>query len=475
MNTSNKIRAAGSRGSMLVYALIITSASLIILLAMIQYVASQIKYAIYASSKEEAFQIAESGIGYYRWYLAHQTDGKTIKQIEDFWDDGSPLGVSSAYEAEYLDPSGSAIGKYRLEITPPETGSTIVTVKSTGWTYKYPDSVRIIQVRLRRPAWSEYAMLSNSFVRFGSGTDVYGKVFANGGVHFDGVAHNGVYSAVSSYYDTDYDVRATKPGVWTAWSSDYNSDMASDVFLAGKDYPVTDKDFSSVTANLNLMKSEAQAAGTDACSSSACYFDTTGSGRSIVLNADGTFRIITVQSYNGSTNAISSYSGSWKTFSIPDDGVIFVEGNVWLEGTLSGKRLTIVAANLKSSNQSSVFIRHDVTYGTYDGSTILGVIGQQDVEIIKDSEDDLRIDGAYLAQNGRVGRADYGKTDIKDTITVYGAIASNKRYGFAWSDSLGHSWGYLNRNLYYDSSLLYYPPPYFPTGDEYLMDLWEEL
>jgi len=463
------MKKTGKRGSALVFALIITSLSLIILVSMMEYVSSQIKYGLYNSSKEESFQIAESGINFYRWYLAHQTDGRTAQQIKTFWTSGSPFGVGSAYEAEYKDPEGAGIGKYSIEVTPPGEGSTIVIVKSTGWTYKYPNSKRTIQVRLRRPAWSEYIMLSNEFVRFGSGTEVFGKIFANSGVHFDGVAHNAVYSAVSSYYDTD--VNSTKPGVWTSWNNEYNSDMGSDVFLSGKSYPIPDKDFSDVTADLGLMKTQAKTAGTDTCSPSVCYFDNDGQGRSIVLNADGTFKIITVQSYNGSSNSISNYSGSWSTFNIPNNGIIFIEGNVWVEGAINGKRVTIVGANLSSSDKSSVFIQHSITYGTYDDSTVLGLIAQKDVEIIRDSDDNLRIDAAIIAQSGRVGRGVYKPSDYKNTITVYGAIASNQRYGFAYTDGTG----YANRNLYYDNNLLYSPPPYFPTGNEYLMDLWEEL
>jgi hypothetical protein len=29
--------------------------------------------------------------------------------------------------------------------------------------------------------------------------------------------------------------------------------------------------------------------------------------------------------------------------------------------------------------------------------------------------------------------------------------------------------------LNFDNNLLYYPPPYFPTGTEYSIDLWDEL
>jgi hypothetical protein len=90
-----------------------------------------------------------------------------------------------------------------------------------------------------------------------------------------------------------------------------------------------------------------------------------------------------------------------------------------------------------------------------------------------------------LAQTGRVGREFYtggscgcgshSCEDHKNTITVYGAIASNQRYGFAWIDGCPRDTGYLNRNIYFDNNLLYYPPPYFPTGSQYLLDLWEEL
>jgi hypothetical protein len=155
-------------------------------------------------------------------------------------------------------------------------------------------------------------------------------------------------------------------------------------------------------------------------------------------------------------------------------GVIFVEDNIWLSGQISNKRISVVAADLSGGNAPSVFIGNDIMYTSYGGSDILGVIGQNDVEIIRDSDTNLRIDAALLAQQGRVGRADYGSSDHKNVITIYGAIATNERYGFAWTNGTS-DWGYTDRNLYYDNSLLYFPPPYFPTGTQYEMDLWEEL
>lgn len=466
------------QGTVLVYGLVIMATVSIIFSSIITFVVSQAKYSLQATSKQSAFHISESGISFYRWYLAHNVEGKTATQIQNFWDSGNPYGVATPYEAEYFDPGGEAIGKYSITVTPPSTGSTIITVESTGWTYKYPDIKRVIKVRFRRPAWSEYVLLGNEMQRVGTGTDINGKVFVNNGVHFDGVGHNTVQAAVSTYFDSDSDVLATKPGVWTSWANEYNTDMGSDVFLAGKSYPNSTVDFTGVTSDLNTMKTQAQSGGIlNNCSASNCYFDNTRQGWHIILKTNGTFDIRNVRNFSSpgvgnignSTNEINSYDGGWSTYTIPNDGVIFVENNVWIEGTISGKKFTIASANLISGNQYNVYIQKDIRYTNFDGSDVLGIISQHDIETTKNSNNVLRIDGALLAQNGRVGRNNYGNT--KSSITIYGAIATNTRYGFAYTDGTG----YTTRNLYYDNHLLYSPPPYFPTGTQYLMDLWEEL
>jgi hypothetical protein len=159
------------------------------------------------------------------------------------------------------------------------------------------------------------------------------------------------------------------------------------------------------------------------------------------------------------------------TKNIPANGIIYVDSSVWLEGTIDSgvTRLTVVAGN------GTLYLgNNNVLYTNSDGSDILGIIGKQDVEIIQNSQDNLIIDGALIAQNGRVGRSDYGSSDHKSTITINGAIATKQRYGFAWTNG-SQDWGYTTRNLNFDNNLLYYPPPYFPTGTEYSIDLWEEL
>lgn len=473
----NLFKNKQKKGSALAYGLVIMTVVGIIFTSVVSFVAKQAKLSLQVVSREQAFQIAEAGIQYYRWYLAHQVDGRTASQVAAFWATGNPIGVGTPYEVEYVDPGGTTIGKYRLTVTPPSAGSTAVNVVSEGWSYRYPDLVRRIEVRFRKPAWSENAFVLNDFNRFGDGTEVFGRIHSNQGIRFDGVAHNLVTSSVASYNDPDH-TGANEFGVHTHKTTVDPLPPASvpnrtDVFKAGRRFPVATVDFNGVLGDLSHMKSQAQA-GTNG----SRYFDNTREGRHIILKADGNFDIRTVRSFTAGTNQINQYQGGWATYAIPNDGVIFVENNVWLEGTVDEKRVVIAAANLSSGAQKSIYIGKDIRYTNYDNCTdMIGIIAQDDIEIYKGSNNILRIDGALVAQGGRVGRQNYqGGTDYtRNTITLYGAIVSNERYGFAWVDNNdNHVGGYVNRNIYYDNNLLYCPPPYFPTGTQYEQDLWRE-
>lgn len=473
----NLYKLSFKKGSALAYGIVIMTVVAIILSSTVTFLAQQTKLSLRVHAREQAFQIAESGIRYYRWYLAHTVEGRTSAQIADFWENGNPVGVEDPYEVEYVDPGGSAIGRYRLAVTPPSEGSTAVEVTATGWTYRYPNDTRTITVRFRKPAWSENAFTLNSFNRFGEGTEVFGRIHSNAGIRFDGLAHNLVTSSVSTFNDPDH-TGGNEYGVHThKTTTDPLPPTAlpdrTDVFMAGRQFPVPVVDFNGVIGDLSYMKSQAQAGV-----NGSRYFDNSQQGRHIIFNSDGTYSIRTVRSFSSGTNQIGSYQGNWSTYTIPNDGVIFVENNVWVEGTVSNKRVTVAAANLISASLKSIYLGRDIRYASYDDcSNMVGLIAQNDIEIYKASEDDLRIDASLIAQTGRVGRQNYqGGTDVHKTlITIYGAIASNERYGFEWADNNGnHVGGYYNRDIIYDRNILYCPPPFFPTGSQYEQDLWHE-
>lgn len=456
------------------YGLVIMSIVVILLTSILQYVSSQLRYGFRQVERERAFQVAEAGIYFYRWYLAHELAGKTAQQINDFWQSTSPYpyGVHNDYKADFFDPEGGKIGTYSINTTRPEPGSTIVEVVSTGSTVKEPNLFRKIRVRFRRPSWSEYMFLANSELRFGESAVVNGKVHSNFGIRFDGLANNVVSSSVSQYQDPSHGGGGAEEfGVHTHKNPvDPHPPSAvpnrPDVFAAGRQFPVPVVNFNGVLGDLSYMKSEAQAGR-------GIYFDNSkcGSsdivGRHIILKTDGNMTVLKVKRMFGSYSIKSE--GCSSNYAIPDGGIIFVENNAWVEGTINAKHVTIVAANLSGGDPTDIYMgMNNLLYTNFNGADTIGLIAQRNIIVIHDSQDFLTIDAALLAQNGFIKRISCG---IKDTITINGSIVTNQPSGF----SCVNGGGYQNRVYNFDNNLLYFPPPYFPTGTDYAIDLWEEI
>jgi hypothetical protein len=493
------------KGSAIAYGLVMITVISIILVSVIQFIASNMRYAAYAEDKERAFHIAESGIYFYRWYLAHEIELKDQNGINDFWN-GNPLGVDDTYVKDYLDNSQEKIGQVEIDVTFPTAGDyNIVQVSSTGYSTAKPNIKRTIQATLRRSLWSDFTVISDSIVCFDKYWTINGKVMGNSGVHFDGVANNIVMAGVPSYDDnnsfhTDY---GTKDGVWTSWAYDaghgcyYNTEKSSCVFNAGTQYPVPKKNFTGVTAYMQSIRTEAKKPGgatVNACTSTGCYFDNTNEGRQITLKSNGTFDMCPVYSIDsknypkkyakiGTSGTCNDCSGAClATFNIPSNGVIFVEDNIWLSGTISNKRVTLAAASVSDPGTSpNIYITNNVKYTNKDGSDALGILAEGNIEILENAPNDLEIDGGILAQNGMVTKPEYnheccggGCTSNKNYINIFGCVIT--KGGLDITPHKGTCPQLeLERVITYDNNLYTYPPPFFPADSFYAVDNWKEL
>ena len=466
-------------GSIVMFSLVFGSIGIVMIGALVSWALGSSKLARAKLNSEIAFQIAESGVDYYRWHLAHDTDD---------YQDGT--GLPGPYVHEFRDKDGNLIGHYSLSITPPPVGSTIVTIVSTGYTVANPNHQRAVQVQMAIPSLARYAVAANANMRFGSGTIIYGPVHSNGGIRFDGLAYNVVTSAKSKYDDPDHS-GAQEFGVHThIYPTDPLPPNAvpsrPDIFVAGRQFPVPAIDFAGISGDLAEIKSDAQANGH--------YFASSGAlGYRLVLKTNDTFDLYRVNSLKSAPWGCSSSQSGWGTWSIntygssqtllgtyafPTNGLIFVEDHAWVEGQIQTARLTIASARFPEnpSTNTSITINNDLRYTTYDGQDVMALMAQNNFNVGLYSEDDLQIDAALVAKNGRVGRHYYswrcGSNYVRSTITLNGMIATNQRYGFAYTDGTG----YINRNINYDANLLYGPPPSFPlTSDQYALINWEEL
>ncbi len=485
-----------NKGLLLIPIIIFSSVAVVIMGGVMNWTKTTIEANRDLLVRERAIQLAESGIDYYRWHLAHDADD---------YQDGT--GLSGPYIHEVRDKDGNVVGQYSLNITPPITGSTKVRIESTG-TPADSSVSRTIRVEMAIPSLAKYAVAANDVMRFGEGTEVFGPIHSNQGIRFDGLIHNIITSALSSYDDPDHTGNnefAVHTHVNTPPGSGVNGTFRpleapptnpvparTDVFEVGRQFPVPAVDFTGLTNDLANIKTDAQSGGR--------YFAPSGSqGYRIVLNTNDTFTVRRITSQtnppNNCTNTNSQTGwGTWSinnssavgTYPIPANGLIFVEDNLWVEGGINGARVTIANGRFPDnpSNRPQLTINNDLTYTNYDGTDVIALISQGNINVGLISDNNLRIDAALVSQNGRVGRyyyeGDCSPNNLRSSITLYGMIATNVRYGFAYAggSSCGSntSSGYCDRNIIYDANLLYGPPPSFPlTSDQYEILSWEEI
>ena len=492
------------KGAILVYALGIITVVSIVLLGLVSLIVSQAKSGYDVVAREKAFQTAESCTQEYRWYLAHNTEGQTIEEVLTFWNSTTPepRGKSSAFVWDVKNPEDEIIGKCSARITIlPIISSQPVTVEITGWMPEKPHITKKISVRFRRTSWSDYVVLTNEHAFFDNKWNITGRIMSNIGVQFDGVAHSRVYAGSASYYDPLSGLN--KPGVWTSQGMsvdppcEYNSVEGSCVFLGGKRYPVPQKDFAGIAVDLGVMKTASMTAGWTAAnpcsygSINRCYFDVPAGkeGKHITLRNDGKFDIVTVRDVKNDSNDIRSEEGASRmTRDIPQDGIIFIGGTVWVDGLINHSRVTIVAGE----GQGNIYIGSgNLRYTNRDGTDVIGLIAKGNILLTSEKVgcptcDDLEINAAMVAKDGKVGKENFnpnccgsGCERQKNQIDIYGSVVSNKFVEFTASKACnGHGlaqMGYRTKNIVYDNNLFVNPPPFFPSDVYYTLDQWDEL
>lgn len=481
-----KHRVHKNRGFTLLTSLVIASIVTVALVALASWFTGVYQGAKYVVEREKAFQIAEAGLDYYRWHLA--------KWPSDFKDG---TGGPGPYIHDFEDEDGNIIGHFDLMVATSTNGSSIVTVTSEGhYTAGEFEAKRTLRARYAIPSLAKYAAVTNADIRFGEGTEVYGPVHSNGGIRFDGLAHNVVSSSLTQYNDPDH-TGSNEHAVHTHVSPadplpPTTIPSRPDVFEAGREVGVPSYSFSALTTSISTLRSTTLAGnGTYLAPSSA-------SGYEIILKTDDTYDLYRVTSLTSTPSECDNQSASqngWGTWSIdtktlignyafPSNGLIFVEDHVWVSGQVDGARLTIAAARfpVSSGNNRNIIVNNDLVYTNYDGTDAVALISQNHLVVGLESEDDLKIDAALVAQSGQVGRFYYAHQGsgnsacdgfaVRNSIELYGMIATNLRYGFAYTDDTG----YGLRSITYDSNLLYNPPPFFPlASSQYETISWEEL
>ncbi len=396
-------KVVGGKGQILTFVLVFGGIFVLILGGILSFILMQHRTNIRSVSQYSAFSIAEAGVNYYRWYLAHYPG--------DLSDPGGP-------EHEYFDPQGQAIGRFSLEINGEQqcgvTSKIIIT--STGWTYDFPSLRRQVRVQYAQPSIAEFSTIVNSDVWVGPDVEVKGRYHNNSGIRMDGENDSLMTSAKESWVCTSSFGCSTCqspcwtegglckcPGIWGAGEGQEKGLWK---------FPAESVDFQGISGDLVQMKEKAQTLG--------IYLGPSGaSGYQVIFKNNGTFdvykitQLTRVEGYSleegwhddyhkiTSKNFIGNYP-------LPSScGLIFVEDNLWVEGEVKGKATIVSADLINPSRDTDVVLNWNLTYTQKDGSDGILAIGERNVLIPLYSPDTMEIDGIFLAQKGRFSRNFY--------------------------------------------------------------------
>lgn len=457
-------------GYLMVLVLVFSGIFLTILTSFVVFIVTQSRLIDQRVQFETAGQVAEAGLNYYRWYLAHYPNSTTT----------SMTGV-------YVDPEGEAIGEYALTLASTTYCGTIMSrqVSSVGHTYKMPTVKKTLSARYARPNVAEYSFIINSNVWAGDDRVINGPYHSNGGIRMDG-RHNssvtsgqGSWTCTSSFGCTPSGIR---DGVFTT------SGNATPSLFATATAPIN---FGALTVDLNDIENKAKNGGgiflAKAPNGDAGYHIVFNSTSSITVS-----RVKSTMSYWGYTtendwqyeNHIITELRSPVTYTINNScPVIAVQDKIWIEGVVPGK-VTIAATHATSTSVNpSIILEGNITYANASTSGLLA-IAEQDVLIGVTVPEHMVINGIFIAQKGRYGRNHYSTSYFSNTYDPYvilesethnGTIVSNGRVGTQWTNDGDITSGFRNRSSSYDRNLVESPPPFIPeTSDVYEFSDWQD-
>ena len=464
-------------GYLLVLVLVFGSIFFLIAVSFIGYIVTQSQLVRQSVDLQRAGDVAEAGINYYRWFLAHHPNDVT-----------NGTGLPGPYVHTYYDPEGGPIGEFSLSVASTTFCGDVSTleVTSTGFVYENPSVRRTITARYARPTVAEYSFILNSNVWAGADRVIVGPYHSNGGIRMDGSNNSIVTSGQANWTCTasfGCSPNTVRNGVFTT-TANPNTALFS--------FPHPPINFTGLSINLAQMQDRAQNHGGIFIPPSGAF------GYRVTFNGNGTVtvrRVSNTLQYWGSSieagwqqerHVISSMNTNTVHTINPACPLIFVQDKVWLDGVVDQK-VTLAAADVTSATLNpGIILNGNIIYNSPNAGLL--AIAEQDVLVGLEVPNNMTANGIFIAQNGRFSRNHYTDSGsnalpvglrnfrLRDSLVMNGTIVSNGRVGTQWTSGGGAVLsGFLNRVNTYDRNLVVNPPPLVPnTSDLFVITDWRD-
>jgi hypothetical protein len=475
----NNMKKTPHRGYLMLLAIVYGTVFLTVLGGLTMFVLSSNRLQTHNASSAEAFSLAEAGLEYYRWFLAHYPD-----------DIQNGTGQPGPYEITYNDPEAGVAGTVSLSVTGNQSCGevTSVDIEATGAPESAPSVTRTLSARYSRPSVGAYSYILNDSVWAGADRVILGPYHSNGGIRMDGTSNSPVTSSVDTWNcTTNYGCNPANASADGVVGSGPNQNLWS--------WEEPQVDFGAISADFGTLKTLAQAEGV--------YYPRYSSGTNqnsvnywrgyhIQFNADDTMTVrrvsnltnLTVTPVNSADDTddwvLISGSSAYETRALPSDcGLIFVEDHVWIEGTIPSK-VTLVAANVVNAGvEPNAYLLNNILYENTDGTDGLTVVAERNVLISPSAPNTMTLNGIFIAQGGAFGINAYSNCTYgpkTGTLTILGTTVSSKRTGTKWSSFCGaYNRGFQIRVDSFDRHMANDPPPFTPlVSEDYEFIDWRE-
>jgi len=411
--------------------------------------------------QEKALHYAEAGVYRYINYLN---------------DDNNFYNTQAS--ADLADPTAFESGYYEIHITAPTTAEPVVTIRSTGWTKSTPDITKTVEVKVHKRQFVQNIFCTNDEgdAWWVQGDEVHGPLHTNGQLHIDGTSGRGstgpIFDDAVTYAGATPELRQGTESFPDGYPKKANPLV----------FPATNSSLKTLAQNGGIYRE----------------------GRTCIY-------------LNGNSLTIRNKKGPAETLSLPDNGVIYVDGgtgdnkwnnltqgDVFISGQLNG-RLTIAAANNiyiadRNTTQNwanSGTSNSGLTYADNSANSddMLGLIAGRYVYILHRgwpgfgsynystnqtntdvAPSNITIKAAIFALNGSFSFEDYDN-GLKGIITLSGSITQKVRGAVGTFDQWsGNSVSGYEKNYYHDERMLYDMPPHFlePMNSGWEIRSWQE-
>lgn len=330
---------------------------------------------------------------------------------------------------------GSRNYQYNLQVTPPSASNLNIRIVATGRPEGSTNVAdwRSIEEWVRYSQISDFQMITSQDYNVGSTATTNGKIYAGRDVNHSGTATADVFA----------ERIVNGPGTLVAPAQKYDQTNIRTVIKN----PI---DFNTFTSSLDDIQRASQAAGT--------YLDATPAAWKVVFSANGTYTVQSCSLTSGKDpgDAAPTCGAPSAPIAVPVNGAIFSEKTVVVSGVVDG-RVTI-------ASQVDVVVADTLSYETV-GDDVLGLIGKDEILVARYTPSTLNWRAAVIAQNG--ARHSWESNGSHALANHTGSTASK---GTPYMDQ------FVTRNYFYDPTLQYLPPPWFPVLDEaYTVALFREV